>query len=591
MGRIRWIVATLVILSFAFNVPALTRIARSGCRMAMSWRDGFRSSGESVGAARRMAVSAKTNGKSVGYCCSCEKGLLPIERSRILAMSWVAMPDFVPFGPMRDMIGKDAIVVTEYDPVADKELGLAGYHIVEHGGGVNLWYRGREWTACSYKQEQGRIAEFASVAVFVLFLVGCFYIRGCEGCAFGITALSLTTLVAVGIFGIVSACAMLALMLFAWGFVWILNRGYALRWRGRAVDSTNQFCVRGAVISLLAMAFTSLALTHTFVTPNGLGTVGGKAKLMLLSAGFPLGFFIDPSYAPFQPAYPPGAASLVMWCYAIGGLCGEWLIQVIPCLLMALLAGYLMSRIKSAFGVIIVAVVFLTPLTVRLATLFYPEVYVAICCLIGWERVRKDRFDQLGWMLIGLSGWFKNEGLVYFIALASGFMAFTPLHSWKRLSRKIAVSATLPVAWHLSCRFAGASLDGYHHLGEISVVQGIMSFRYAIGAMFCSAWQYAFAYPVAFFVLLSKRWRALSTKAALVSVLIAVFVFVIIFALSDAVDFEWHLESMERLLWVPSLVLVRELLDVIDCLAASRTRQAGAKAGPSDSLALSRRRL
>ena len=121
MGRLGWIVTVIAISSLALNAPALTRIMRSGCRMATSWQDGFRSTGEQVDAARRMAAKAKANGKSVGCCCSCEKGLLPIERSRILAMSWVAMPDCVPFGPMRDMIGKDAIVVAEYDPVADKE--------------------------------------------------------------------------------------------------------------------------------------------------------------------------------------------------------------------------------------------------------------------------------------------------------------------------------------------------------------------------------------------------------------------------------------------------------------------------------------
>ena len=563
MGRFGWIVSVLAISSLILNAPALTRIVRSGCRMAMSWQDGFRSTGEQVDAARRMAAQAKANGRVVGDCCSCAKGLLPIERSRILAMSWVVLPDLVSFGPLRDMIGKDAIVVSEYDPVADKELGRAGYRAVERGGGVSLWYRGGEWADCSLEQEQGRIAEFASVAVFSLFLVVCFYIRGCEGCVLGITALSLMTFVSVGIFGVVSVGVMSALMFLVWGFLCLLNRGRAARWCCRAVDPLDQFGARSTVACLLAVVFISLALTHTFVAPNGLGTVGGKAKLMLLSEGFPVGFFTDPLYAPLQPAYPPGATSLVLWCYALSGICGEWLIQVVPCMIMVLLAGFVMSRIKSGIGVVIVATAFITPLALRMTTLFYPEVYVACCCLVGWERVRNDRFDQLGWVLIGAAGWFKNEGLIYFVALAAAFVVFTPLRLWWYLMLKIVVGAILPVAWHLLCRLAGASLEGYYCLGEISVAQGIEAFTYALRAMFCSAWQYAFAYPAAFLVLLAERWRNLSTKIAAVGVLIAVLLSIIVFSLSDAVDFEWHLESIERILWAPSLMLVRELLEVI----------------------------
>ena len=43
-----------------------------------------------------------------------------------------------------------------------------------------------------------------------------------------------------------------------------------------------------------------------------------------------------------------------------------------------------------------------------------------------------------------------------------------------------------------------------------------------------------------------------------VGVAIAVAGFAIIFSLSAAVDFKWHLDSLERLLWVPSLLALRE---------------------------------
>ena len=63
-----------------------------------------------------------------------------------------------------------------------------------------------------------------------------------------------------------------------------------------------------AVSICIFIVYAVLALTHTFVAPTGLGTVGGKAKLLFLSIGFPRGFFADPSFMLYQPPYPPGGA-------------------------------------------------------------------------------------------------------------------------------------------------------------------------------------------------------------------------------------------------------------------------------------------
>lgn len=94
-------------------------------------------------------------------------------------------------------------------------------------------------------------------------------------------------------------------------------------------------------------------------------------------------FFVNPALSVYQPAYPPGAASIVLWSNLLVSVCGEWIMQLLSCFLMAACAGYLMSRLKSGLGTAMVFVAFITPLSIRLATLFYPEVYVAICCLIG----------------------------------------------------------------------------------------------------------------------------------------------------------------------------------------------------------------
>lgn len=45
------------------------------------------------------------------------------------------------------------------------------------------------------------------------------------------------------------------------------------------------------------------------------------------------------------------------------------------------------------------------------------------------------------------------------------------------------------------------------------------------------------------------------------AVVVSMFAFCAIFSVSGASDFRWHLESMERLLWVPALMLMYELTE------------------------------
>ncbi|MGN0843767.1 MAG: hypothetical protein ACI4QT_00935 [Kiritimatiellia bacterium] len=81
--------------------------------------------------------------------------------------------------------------------------------------------------------------------------------------------------------------------------------------------------------------------------------------------------------------------------------------------------------------------------------------------------------------------------------------------------------------------------------------------RYAFG----NAWTYAFSFPLALVALmicgkddLRSLWQVVG------AVLLICAGLMLIFSLSDAVDFDWHLESMERLLWVPAFLLAREAL-------------------------------
>ena len=75
-----------------------------------------------------------------------------------------------------------------------------------------------------------------------------------------------------------------------------------------------------------------------------------------------------------------------------------------------------------------------------------------------------------------------------------------------------------------------------------------------------------------------RSWavRVLSSNVVSVpldSITFNVIAFAGIFALSAAPDFAWHLDSAERLLWIPALVLLRELAYAF-CQSASRSPRA-----------------
>lgn len=561
-----WMVCAVAALTLCMNAPALGRLARSGFRLATSWRSSYRGTSETVDTVRRMAALAKASGKSIAYCRSRGNWLLPIERSRVLAMSWETAPCPVRNGSLLEIIGADAIVAAEYEPIIDSELRGHGYSVRDSGGGVNLWCRGDGWKDYPAQQSRcGYISEIFSLSALAVLLTCCFFVCRCEGVVVGLLGISVVMFVVGGVMGFVSLSSSLSVAAIVVGCLLLWKRHVTCCRRG-FVPTAFVFTGRQVMVTvILAIIYALLALSHTFVAPNGLGTVGGRARLMFLAGGINDGFYTDSAFAPFQPAYPPGAASLLLWCDALSGFCGEWIIQLLPCMLMAATAGYLASRLRSALGVMFVLVAFTTPVSLRLATLFYPEVYVAICCLIGWERVRENRLDCIGWLLMGASGWFKNEGLVCFCSVAMAVLVVSPHIGFRRLALRAVLGAALPTAWHLGCRLAGASLDGYLPVYEPRIHQFVAAACRALQCAFCSAWQYAFLFPLAFVSMLVPRWRNGNLTTVVIAVLFAAVGFAVIFSLSAAPDFEWHLDSMERLLWVPSLFILRECAGILGC--------------------------
>ena len=452
----------LAVATVACALPQNARIVHRGIRLATSWRDGFRSTGEYVDAARRMAAQAQASGKTVAYCCSRGSELLPVDRSRVLAMSWATAPQPVKFGDVSELIDADAIVAPSDSSQAAAELPSQGYRILDSGGGLHLWAKGANGAFSSASSSSVPLRGEAVAALAVGLATAAFVaVGGFEGLVYGLLSLSALTLLCVtGLHqaGLMSSAAVLAV---AFGCV---------IWRS------------------------------------------SPAKREI----------------PFH-----------FW------------------------AG---ASLFAVYGA-------LTPLAIRLATQFYPESLVGLCVLVGWERIRRDSLDWIGWILVGAAGWFKNEGLVYFASLAFSVFLLIRSGSRRRLLLCLSCGAILPFAWHFGCRLAGASLDSYVPMLQARVANGVAAIvrtsQYALQA----PWRYGFAFPVALaFLGWRSRREAPTLWMACLGVVFSLVCFGAIFSLSGAADIEWHLDSIERLLWVPALLIMREIVAANEVYSPSRRR-------------------
>ena len=191
---------------------------------------------------------------------------------------------------------------------------------------------------------------------------------------------------------------------------------------------------------------------------------------------------------------------------------------------------------------------------------FYPEPLMALGVLVGWERVRDGQFG--GWLLLGAAGWFKNEGLMFLFA---AWLAWRIVEGSRRArARDLACAMALPIAWHVGCRIAGASLNDYVAPWRLSPLRGLRALGESLKLAFLRPWDYCFAYPAAVVVALipSVRRQSRPLVAALFFAAFSTGAFCLAYACSTA-DEAWHLStSLPRLLWTPALILAREVAAV-----------------------------
>ena len=263
------------------------------------------------------------------------------------------------------------------------------------------------------------------------------------------------------------------------------------------------------VAAALAAAWTLLALgvtlCHTLSPPNGLGVSGGRAALWLLSGGVPEGFFTDPALATMQPAYPPGLALLTLGAWSAAGGVGEWLVQLLALAPFAALLWLLLARAPGFAAKLWVFALFCTGTALNMASLYYSEGWMLLFLAVGAARLprggRKSPVKGcrsqawIAWGLIGLAGFFKNEGILF----AGLLWLVVRCFRGRRAAPLPALLAGLApaLAWIAFSRWSGGALADYAPLWAPDGGRLLFALGRILRDAFLAPWGTVFAWPLA----------------------------------------------------------------------------------------------
>lgn len=301
--------------------------------------------------------------------CSDARGITPIERSRLVAMTWERAPaPIAAVAAEGDLKEVDVVLASRWiSRPAQEWLGEAGFSVSATNEFVSTW------------SGAGAVDRDAKVGALRVS-------RARE---------------------ILALAVELALMLFAVALV------SPLRNIGKR---------QIAAAALVAVAMGAVALSHPLLAPNGLGTYGGRARLLYECGGIPSAFLESAGGSVLQPSYPPGLALLAYLHFALSGGCGDRLVQMIVVFAMSLVCLSMARGAEKWTDAIPAALFCLSPVAARMAAGFYAEPFAALMLLAGMDRVRRGCMCS-GCLVMGFAGLLRPEAGIVAAAFAVGACA------------------------------------------------------------------------------------------------------------------------------------------------------------------------
>ncbi len=522
--KIRWLCLAAAVATLASNIPGVCRFL-AAVDWNMSWlgERGFSGNGPHADDFRELAERYVPSGESLYYCMASREGALaPVDRDVHLALSWERMPVPVRYGSADGYGDASAIVTSRF---SCKEF--AGYRAVAENGSARLWLR----DDVPVRRNVSEAREMWKPVVREVF---------------GTVLPCLVMVAAVPVF-----------------------------WKGRRGA---RFRAGGCVCAVAFFMLTSvIALTHTLLAPTGLGVHAGKAKLLYAAGGIPAGFFNDAAYSSFQPAYPPGLSLLTFLGYVVCGYCGEWFVQMVAAAAFALALCIGIGEAGDGGWPVQMWVLsmFSGANVLQMATMYYAEGLLLLPLVVGFASLGGNARDLRGWLLLGLAGLVKNEGIVLasaiwlmHVAYDAGRNRISRSENWRTVAGRwmpCLLAAVGPaLAWHLFAHSQGAVFYDYAPLWRPGFARFAEALRRILAAAFLRPWKFGFAYPAALLILASMlgrrrsaAWRVEREALVMAGVALACIpAFALVYSYSMAPDFEWHIRtSVDRLLWCPATML------------------------------------
>ncbi len=318
-------------------------------------------------------------------------------------------------------------------------------------------------------------------------------------------------------------------------------------------------------VGVMSVVCLSATMPHTLISPNGTAVHAGKAKLLLACGGWPPGFFVDRDWSVFQPSYPFGLTALTALFYWISGECGNWLVQIVPFIGVALSLWFVFCRAQTAAGRMLVLLLALSATTHTLCRGFYAEGWMVLFLLLGFWRIVAGRGGFVAWLLLGLAACFKNEGFLFYAAMAASLVVCGRREAFRL--QWVFCGLLLPAAWQAYARYAGGGLDGFEwHGASVFLSQTWAAAALTARCMFVEFDSGLWLIPLAIAAVVVGAWRrdrrfAVHEKAGLVFVAISLVMVFCVYGCCEAETFGWHLDSsIRRLLWTPAVTAVATCL-------------------------------
>ena len=394
-----------------------------------------------IAAWRSAARSAP--GERLAVFCGNADCLSPVDRSRILAVSWERAPSpLAAVDGKSDLKSVDCVISSYWHPrQAAERLENCGFSVVSTNEYTKTWRRGGT-TVPEPSGPGSAVSPYREVASLV---------------------------------------AELALYLVCCRFLLCLKPGEG-GW--------------AALVSsvVVAVVLGSVALSHPLLAPNGLGTYGGKAKLLFESGSIPGEFLASAGGMALQPSYPPALTALAYVHFALSGGCSDRLVQMIVVFAMAILSFAMLRKASTPWLAVPVALFCLSPVAARMASGFYAEPFAALALLLGWRIATEGRLAA-GSLVMGLAGLFRPEAGI----VAAFFAAGSASCGFRRKLLAVAAAASPSLAW-----FAASMALGYGAVPDWSLGAGPRLGQAAI-AMLVEAKAFGlFVMPIAALALLVR---------------------------------------------------------------------------------------